>query len=377
MNHLLIGISVVLGTCVALLAVLLAMLGPRTRRRGDERVGEVVRTLELRMDELASQLAGAVARAEEEGRQNRFLAGIAGTIDLDEVLGRTLEAAAALPGAAASVVQLDTPGSSPVVAARGLPDEEAERRPIADPPDGRSPQAIDVHYRYAETDLEDGEPIRSGLAVPLVDEAGRLGYLSVFTRDGDHRFGGEDVKRLEELAVRAAPAIENARRFREARQLADLDALTGLHNRRFFHETLAREVARAHRYDRSLALVIFDLDDFKEVNDRIGHLAGDTVLAEAAERIQSVVRAADVPCRIGGDEFAVIAPESPIDAVNLLASRIQEAISKHPIGQVGHLYFSAGVAELRPEDDSIALFERADEALYRAKGAGKGRTMSA
>ena len=76
------------------------------------------------------------------------------------------------------------------------------------------------------------------------------------------------------LALRAGPAIDNARRFREARQLADLDALTGLHNRRYFHETLQREVARAHRYSRNLALVVFDLDDFKAINDRIGHLAG-------------------------------------------------------------------------------------------------------
>ncbi len=199
----------------------------------------------------------------------------------------------------------------------------------------------------------------------------------MLSRDEHRRFGDEDVQRLEELAVRAAPAIENARRFREARQLADLDALTGLHNRRFFHETLAREVARAHRYDRQLALAIFDLDDFKDVNDRIGHLHGDTVLAEAAERVRSVVRSADVACRIGGDEFAVIVPESALAAATLLVSRIQDAISARPIGQVGRLHFSAGVAELRPGDDAIALFERADEALYRAKDAGKNRVMSA
>src|SRR6185503_13892078 len=101
----------------------------------------------------------------------------------------------------------------------------------------------------------------------------------------DRRFADPELAELEELAHRAAPAIANARRFREARQQADLDALTGLHNRRYFHETLAREVARAHRYERALALVVFDLDDFKAVNDRIGHLAGDAVLAQAADRV--------------------------------------------------------------------------------------------
>src|SRR5207249_6853944 len=114
------------------------------------------------------------------------------------------------------------------------------------------------------------------------------------TRSKPHQFDDDDLRQLETLALRAGPAIENARRFREARQLADLDALTGLHNRRFFHETLARECARAHRYERRLSLIVFDLDDFKDVNDRIGHLAGDSVLAEAAERVGDVVRNAEL-----------------------------------------------------------------------------------
>ena len=135
---------------------------------------------------------------------------------------------------------------------------------------------------------------------------------------------------LEELALRAGPAIDNARRFREARQLADLDALTGLHNRRYFHETLAREVARAQRYSRSLALVVFDLDDFKAINDRIGHLAGDGVLAEAADRVRDVVRSADVACRVGGDEFAVILPESSLKDADQLYKRLEQAISIRP-----------------------------------------------
>ena len=169
----------------------------------------------------------------------------------------------------------------------------------------------------------------------------------MFTRRKGHEYADDDVRQLETLALRAGPAIENARRFREARQLADLDALTGLHNRRYFHETLARECARAHRYERKLALIVFDLDDFKEINDRIGHLAGDTVLAEAAERVRDVVRTADIACRVGGDEFAVILPESSLNDADQLYRRIQNAVSSRPLGQAGKLYLSAGVAELR------------------------------
>jgi diguanylate cyclase (GGDEF)-like protein len=204
-----------------------------------------------------------------------------------------------------------------------------------------------------------------------------LGYLGVYTRDRGRRFGDEDVRLLEELTLRAGPSIENARKFREARQLADLDALTGLHNRRYFHETLARECSRAHRYGRRLALIVFDLDDFKDVNDQVGHLAGDAVLAEAAEQVREVIRTADVACRVGGDEFSVIMPESGIEQAEQLFGRLQGTISSRPIGQGGRLHISAGLAELKPDDDAIGFFERADEALYRAKEAGKGQSVTA
>jgi diguanylate cyclase (GGDEF)-like protein len=213
--------------------------------------------------------------------------------------------------------------------------------------------------------------------VPLPYESGTVGMLTVFTRSPSGSFATERRQELEELAERAGPAIENARRFREARQLADLDALTSLHNRRYFHETLAREVARAHRYDRRLALIVFDLDDFKAINDRIGHLAGDAVLAEAADVVRSVVRSADIACRVGGDEFAVILPESGMQEAEQLYSRLQEALEQRPIGGAGRIRLSAGVAELARADDARTFFERADEALYGAKEAGKGRAVTA
>jgi diguanylate cyclase (GGDEF)-like protein len=212
--------------------------------------------------------------------------------------------------------------------------------------------------------------------VPLTSEGEALGYLTAYSRSSATPFDETSAAELEELALRAGPAIDNARRFRLARQLADLDALTGLHNRRYFHETLAREVARAHRYSRSLALVVFDLDDFKAINDRIGHLSGDAVLAEASDRVRDVVRSADVACRVGGDEFAVIMPESSVTDADQLYKRLEHAVSAKPVGQAGRLHLSAGVTELRPEDDAVSFFERADEALYRAKGAGKGTVVA-
>jgi len=370
-----IGISAAFAACLILAGVLVWLAVRRSSRRADARVEEVVRTLEVRMDELVHELAGAVARAEEEGRRSRFLGEIAGSIDLDEVLGRTLDAASGLPGASAALIRLEN-HEKPIVATLGLSVEEADRQAIAGPPDGRPARSIEILYRYPEGTAGEGEElIHGGLAVPLNEGGRRIGYLTVFTRTEERRFDEGEVQQLEELAERAGPAIENARRFREARQLADLDALTGLHNRRYFHETLARETARAHRYNRKIALVVFDLDDFKDVNDRIGHLAGDAVLAEAAERVRDVVRSADIPCRIGGDEFAVIMPESGLPDAERLHLRVRAAVSERPIGQAGRIFLSAGLAELRPGDDSVGLFERADEALYRAKEAGKGRAV--
>jgi diguanylate cyclase (GGDEF)-like protein len=381
MTTLLTGISVGLGALVVLLLALLVVRW-RSDRKTDERVAEVVESLNARMDELGHELQRALERAEEEGRRSRIFGELAGSIDLDEVLARALEAAGGLEGADAALVMLpDTQGGKPLVATLGLSVDEAERHAITGPPDGRLARSITMSYTYPELQRRGGDEengiIHSGLAVPLPGETETLGYLTVFTRSQRYQFSDDDVWQLETLAVRAGPAIENARRFREARQLADLDALTGLHNRRFFHETLARECARAHRYERKLSLIVFDLDDFKEVNDRVGHLAGDAALAEAAERVREVVRTSDIACRVGGDEFAVILPESSLDDADQLYRRILNAVSSRPLGQAGKLYLSAGVAELRPEDDTVSFFKRSDEALYRAKEAGKGRVVAA
>jgi diguanylate cyclase (GGDEF)-like protein len=367
------------GAALATLVVVLVVQWIFRRSRSDERLTQVVKELEARMDEMVRELSGALEESQLEGKRTRMLGELAGSIDLDEVLTRVLEAAGAVDGVDAALVTLSPqPGGQPIVATLGLSAEEAERQAVAGPPNGREARTITMSYEYAADEASaDGEAIRGGVAVPLPGETGPLGLLTIFTRSPERAFGEEQVHELEELALRAGPAVENARRFREARQLADLDALTGLHNRRYFHETLAREVARAHRYDRNLALIIFDLDDFKAINDRIGHLAGDGVLAEAAERIREVVRSADIECRVGGDEFAVILPESTLRDADQLYARLQKAVSARPVGEAGPLTISAGVAELQPDDDAIAFFQRADHALYGAKEAGKGQVVAA
>ena len=366
---------------MALVAIVF-LVGRRSGGTGEDRVAAMAAQLDERMEAMVRDLSEALERAQAESRRSRVLGELGGTIDLDEVLTRTLDAMGSLPGVDAAVVSVAAGEDEPLVASLGLgpgrglaPGDPAAT--VSTPPDGSAPRSIAIAYEYGAGGEAGGqEPIRAALAVPLSYEGEAIGYLAAYSRTGAAVFGETAAAELEELALRAGPAIDNARRFREARQLADLDALTGLHNRRYFHETLAREVARAHRYSRTLALVVFDLDDFKAINDRIGHLAGDAVLAEASDRVREVVRSADVACRVGGDEFAVILPESSITDADQLCKRLEYAVSAKPVGQAGRLHLSAGVTELLPEDDAVSFFERADEALYRAKGAGKGTVVA-
>jgi diguanylate cyclase (GGDEF)-like protein len=331
-----------------------------------------------RMDEAARQTAELRAAVQELQDSVPARAGgeLAASLDLEDVIERTLDAAAEIPGVDAAFLEATTVKGEFVRRAVGMPVEEAERTAIT-LGENDNLRAVELTYRYRLDEVgENGPGAHSGLAVPLRAEGLPVGMLAIFARTRD-TLGDAQLEDLERLAFRAGPAVENARRFLEARALADLDALTGLHNRRYFHETLAREVGRAHRYDRRLALLVFDLDDFKAINDKIGHLSGDGVLAEIASRIMSVVRAADVACRVGGDEFGVVLPESAGEDAELLAARIAQAIRAKAVGKAGTLNISAGVAEVREGDDAVELFERADAALYRAKELGKARTVAA
>jgi diguanylate cyclase (GGDEF)-like protein len=377
MHWLVIGLAVALGVCAFAVVVLLLQLRRRDSRDVEAQVAATVQTLEARLDELAQELSAAVKRAEEETERSRFLAQIGTTIDLDDAIGSTLAAAAALPKVDAAVVELDPAGDADerLLGSIGLDGDDGAVRIFAGPPDRRDARAVELSYLYTEE--EAAGAVHEALGVPLVGRTGRLGWLGVLSRDPEVRFGDDDLRRLEEVAERVAPAIENARRFREARQLADLDSLTGLHNRRYFHETLAREVDRAQRYQRRLSLVIVDVDGFKEINDRIGHLSGDAVLAEIADRIKQVVRSADIPCRVGGDEFAVILPEVEVGQAQQLVGRIQRAVSSQPIARAGRVRVSAGVSDLQPNDSPTSLFERGDESLYSTKHAGKGGLATA
>jgi diguanylate cyclase (GGDEF)-like protein len=345
----------------------------RVRNSADQRVADAVQQLAAGMQETIRDLAQAVESA-ESARPDLNVGELAASLDLEEVTQRTLEAAATITGVEAALLDAPAAEGARVNATVGMPVEEAAKSAVQ-LPENDNLRAVEIVYRYRIDDVESASAshVRSGVVLPMRSDGATVGSLSAFSRSAG-KLGEAQIDELERLAFRAGPALENARKYAEARALADLDALTGLHNRRYFHETLAREVARAQRYQRRLSLIVYDLDDFKAINDRVGHLAGDAVLAEAAARLLSVVRTADIACRVGGDEFAIVLPESSIEEAELLAGRIARAINSRPITPAGTVSLSAGVAELRPTDRPTDLFERADEALYRAKELGKAQT---
>jgi diguanylate cyclase (GGDEF)-like protein len=176
----------------------------------------------------------------------------------------------------------------------------------------------------------------------------------------------------------AAIAFDNARRIEQAERLAGTDDLTGLCNVRALTSTLRREAARASRTGRPLSVLVIDLDGFKQVNDRHGHLHGSRVLIEVAALLRASTREADVAARCGGDEFAVVLPDTGVDGAVSAGYRLRERIARHVFLQRARvrvrLTASVGVATAGgPAASAAALLGQADEALYRAKAGGGNR----
>jgi diguanylate cyclase (GGDEF)-like protein len=171
-------------------------------------------------------------------------------------------------------------------------------------------------------------------------------------------------------------AVDNVRVHEEAQRLSVTDSLTGLFNYRSLRETVRREAERAGRFGRKLAVLALDLDHFKEINDRYGHAAGDSVLAEFAQRIKYEIREVDFAFRQGGEEFVVLLPETDEVGGTAVAERLCAALRAAPItlveGITVAVTVSIGVAVLPDHGQSgAALLRAADEALYAAKTAGR------
>lgn len=242
---------------------------------------------------------------------------------------------------------------------------------------GRSQEA-DLHIPHKSVSRQHCEIWRDGDSYRIRDLGAtnrtRVNEQSISEAalaDGDHVTLGECILKF------ISHASVEARYHEEVYQLATHDALTELYNRRHFIELVDKEIARAHRHGRPLVMCIIDVDLFKPVNDQYGHIAGDGVLRQLAAVVRSFVRGEDIAARIGGEEFAVLLPESDIAAARAFAERLREAVADSVFmlaGEPQRITVSIGIAAMDPaRAERSALMQAADGALYRAKDEGRNR----
>ena len=276
--------------------------------------------------------------------------------------------------------------------ANSTPAESFPQLLMVDSLTGLAPQYIALHQpwlgRYAACDHQmicpDAGDIASIAMIPLTHRGALIGSINLcsndverFTRDHAHDF-------LAHLGVIASFCVENAVNRARLLRSGFTDVLTGWHNRRYLTVRLSEELARARRDKHGVVCLMLDADHFKSVNDTWGHAAGDAVLRELAQRIESQVRASDIAARYGGEEFVVLLPNTGIQSARLLAERVRGAIGAAPFelpnGETATVTVSIGIAEVYPARDEHdlktlgdSLLARADVALYAAKSAGRDR----
>ena len=216
---------------------------------------------------------------------------------------------------------------------------------------------------------------RGGIGAPVF-VGDHLWGAVVAATTRDERFPPGAESRLAYFAEIAGIAIGNAEANARLAQLAMSDPLTGLPNHRVFHSTLVAEAERAARHGRPLAVAVMDVDHFKAINDRHGHLVGDRALIEVARRLALSRRRGDLIARVGGEEFAWILPGADVAGALGVAERARRAIADEPFPEVGAVTVSIGVAELMQAASASDLYRLADEALYRAKRTGRNRSQA-
>jgi diguanylate cyclase (GGDEF)-like protein/PAS domain S-box-containing protein len=331
----------------------------------------------------------AQQRADELEGLHRATAALLTTLDLDELLCQILDAAqSAIPAAEKGMLHLVSPttGQLQVRATLGFSDTRICVIHSADAPGyparvarERRPLLIaDARADAAGADDIPGEmrDARSLILAPLYYGDTVLGTLSL-SADQPNAFSDVNLRLLASFAATTTAALQNAILHAEIKQLAITDPLTGEYNRRAFFDLGQRELDRFLRFRYPLAAIMIDLDSFKEVNDTFGHVVGDQILRSLAERCKASIRETDIFGRYGGDEFALLLPDTDLETARSIAVRIREAVLHAPwLTEEGALpvTVSLGVAEANRGHRVLEdLLADADRALYIAKTHGRNR----
>ncbi|VAW79885.1 diguanylate cyclase/phosphodiesterase (GGDEF & EAL domains) with PAS/PAC sensor(s) [hydrothermal vent metagenome] len=238
-------------------------------------------------------------------------------------------------------------------------------------------QGIRYHNEDIGIDLKLGSQARHACSYNLNIGDEPLGSLT-FRRN--QKFTDAEFEALEKLLCSLLYPLRNSLLYADALQLAQKDPLTGICNRAALDEMLQRELSHAQRKDTSLSLLVLDIDHFKKINDRYGHIIGDCALKSVANMVDACKRDGDLLFRYGGEEFVVLMRDTDLPGAHLLAERIRQYIAENSFNCSGaelSITASIGVSELQQDDNPTSIFSRADQALYRAKKSGRNQVCIA
>ncbi|MBI4264741.1 MAG: sensor domain-containing diguanylate cyclase [Acidobacteria bacterium] len=315
--------------------------------------------LEMRAAALSAETDArqATARAIEMERLVAFGQALARSLDEESIRAAAAEHFPLLAGGRSLWAMTRTAGHWQLLAAAGdtvvTERERAARRALGEADPGVDSRKGDICF-------------------PMIVAGTPIGVLGVSREP--------PIAEHQRIAMAAAAAllavsVKNAQLFHEVRETGVRDSLTGCFNRKHAMEVMDGELRRSRRSQLPLSLVMFDLDHFKDVNDRFGHLCGDAVLAAVGQQMTAVLRGSDLKCRYGGEEFLILLPDTPLAGARRVAETLRREIEEHPVrwnDAAIPVTASFGITAITPgEVDANLIIARADAALYRAKGAGR------